>query len=164
MKLTGLMIVILLISCEKEGKNDILTDSSFYAIKNDREWITTSSWANYSLNDGKFVIVGVKRDSVYYQDEQLYIIFKTTDISKSNTVTDFYSEWNYIVGGDVISDSYLIDSSFNNLIKINSFDTLNKQIAGTFKIKLVRDKLRSDLGETMIYENGNFILNYNKIE
>lgn len=67
---------------------------------NNREWITTCSWANYSINDGKFVIVGVKRDSVYYQDEQLYFIFKTTDISKSNTVTNFYSEWNYIVGGE----------------------------------------------------------------
>ena len=77
--LLGILFVISLISCEKEDDNKIITDSSFYATKNDSEWISTSSWANYSLNDKKIVIVGVKRDSVYYQDEQLHFTFKTTE-------------------------------------------------------------------------------------
>ena len=162
--LLGILIVISLISCKKEDKNKIITDSSFYAIKNDSEWISTSSWANYSLNDKKIVIVGDKRDSAYYQDEQLQFTFKTTDISKSNTVTNFYSKWDFIVGGDAISNTYIIDSSYNNLIKIDLFDTIAKQITGTFEIKLVRDKYRSDLGETMLYKNGSFKLNYSEIE
>jgi len=88
----------------------------------------------------------------------------TTDISKSNTVTNFYSEWNFIVGGDAISDTYIIDSTYNNLITIALFDTIAKQVTGTFEIKLVRDKFRSDLGETMLYKSGAFKLNYNEIE
>ncbi|HKM93472.1 MAG TPA: hypothetical protein VJY41_07455 [Prolixibacteraceae bacterium] len=160
--LLGILFVISLISCEKEDDNKIITDSSFYATKNDSEWISTSSWANYSLNDKKIVIVGVKRDSVYYQDEQLHFTFKTTDISKSNTVTNFYCEWDFIVGGDAISDTYIIDSTYNNLIKIDLFDTIAKQITGTFEIKLIRDKSRSDLGEAMFYKEGAFKLNYNE--
>jgi len=162
--LLGMLISISLISCEKEDEKKIIPDFSFYAMKNDSEWISTSSWANYSLNDKKIVIVGAKGNSEYYQDEQLHFTFKTTDISKSNTVTNFYSEWDFIVGGDVISDTYIIDSTYNNMIIIDLFDTIAKQVTGTFEIKLVRDKFRSDLGETMLYKNGAFKLNYNEIE
>jgi hypothetical protein len=161
--LLGILVGIS-ISCQKEDEKKIITDSSFYAIKNDSEWISTTSWANYSLNDKKIVIVGAKRDSKYYQDEQLLLAFKTTDISKSDTVTNFYSEWDFIVGGDVISDTYIIDSTYNNLITISLFDTIAKQVTGTFEIKLVRDKFRSDLGETMLYKNGAFKLKYNEIK
>ncbi|MGV8137778.1 MAG: hypothetical protein AB2L20_21420 [Mangrovibacterium sp.] len=159
-----MLIVISLISCEKEDENKIVTDSSFYALKNDSKWISTSSWANYSLNDKKIVIVGAKRDSKYYQDEQLRLTFKTTDISESHTVTNFYSKWDFIVGGDAISDTYIIDPTYNNLIIIDSFDTIAKQVTGTFEIKLIRDKFRSDLGETMLYKNGAFKLNYIEIK
>ena len=162
--LLGFILFISLISCEKDEKKDFKTDSSFYAIKNDNEWISTCSWANYSKTDKKFVIVGSKRDSVYYQDEKLYFTFKTNDISKSNTVTNFYTEWNFIVGGDAISDTYLVDSTYNNLITISLLDTTNKLISGTFIIKLTRDKFRSDLGETMLYKNGTFNLKYKEIE
>ncbi len=93
----------------------------------------------------------------------MYFTFKTTDISKSNTVTHFYAEWNFIVGGDAISDIYIIDSTYNNLVTITLFNTITKQITGNFEIKLVRDKLRSDLGETMLYKNGTFKLNYNDL-
>lgn len=162
--LLGFLSLISLISCEKDEKKEFLSDSSFYAIKNDSEWITTCSWANYSINDKRFVIVGSKRDSDYYQDEKLHFTFKIRDISKSNTVTNFYSEWNFIVGGDAISDTYKVDSTYNNLITINLLDTINKQISGTFLIKLIRDKFRSDLGETMLYKQGNFKLKYKEIE
>lgn len=165
LNILALLMVIVLISCEKEDKNEItLTDSSFYAIKDGKKWITTSSGAYYSPSEEKFIISGWKGDSVYYEDEQLYFAFKKTDITKSNTVTDFYSEWNYIVGGDAVSDRYMIDSFFKNLITIDSLDTVNMRIVGTFKIKLVRDKFRSDLGETMYFKNGYFALNYREIE
>ncbi|MBN1116539.1 MAG: hypothetical protein JXA77_05025 [Bacteroidales bacterium] len=152
--LLGMLIVISWISCEKEKENEdkIITDSSFYAIKNDSEWISTSCWSNYSLNDKNSLIVGAKRDAEFYQDEQLHFSFKTADISKSNTVTNFYSEWNFIVGGDAISDTYIIDSYYNNVIVIDLFDKIAKQVTGSFEIKLVRDKFRSDLGETMLCE------------
>ena len=156
--------VISLISCEKDERKEFTSDSSFQAIKNENEWTSTCSWANYSITDKSFVIAGSKSNSVYYQDEKLHFAFKASDISKSNTVTNFYAEWNFIVGGDAISDTYLIDSTYNNLLTINLLDTTNKLISGTFIIKLIRDKFRSDLGETMLYKNGTFNLKYKDIE
>ena len=162
--LLGFLSLISCISCDKDEKNEFISDSSFYAIKNDREWISTCTWAYYSINDKSFVIAGSKRDSIYYQDEKLHFTFKTSDISKSNTVTNLYSEWNFIVGGDAISDTYKVDSTYNNLITISLLDTINKQISGTFLIKLIRDKFRSDLGESMLYKQGHFKLKYEEIE
>jgi hypothetical protein len=158
--LFGLLIAISLISCQKEDDNNAVPKAPFYAMKNNSEWISTSSWANYSLDDQKITIVGVKRDSQYYEDEELYFTFKTTDISRSNTVTNFESRWDLVVGGDAISDTYIMDSTYNNLIAIGIFDTITKQVTGTFDIKLVRDKFRSDLGETMLFKNGSFKLKY----
>lgn len=159
-----LLSVISLISCEKNEGKEFISDSSFHAIKNESEWISTCSWANYSVTDKSFVIVGSKRNSGYYQDEKLHFTFKASDISESNKVTNFYAEWNFIVGGDAISDTYSIDSTYNNLLTINLLDTKNKVISGTFTIKLIRDKFRSDLGETMLYKNGTFNLKYKEIE
>jgi hypothetical protein len=68
----------------------------------------------------------------------------------------FYAEWCSIVGGDVISDSYMIDSTADNLIQITSVYTIGKHISGTFLINLIRDKRRSDEGELIQYKNGQF--------
>lgn len=160
MKFIGIIILFLTISCNKEDDFQFSTDSAFYAIKNNSEWVSTSSWANHSLNNDKFIIVGNKKDTEYYQEERLHFIFSSPGISKLNVVKDFYAEWNFIIGGDGISDTYVIDSTYCNLIKIDSIDTLNKQINGTFEIKLVRDKFRSNLGKTLLYKNGTFSLNY----
>lgn len=156
--LLGVLMTALLLSCKKEDKDEILTDSSFHAIKNGTVWITTSSWANYNIHSREFVLGGIKTDSVYYQEEVLFFDFKADDISASNKITNFYSEWYSIVGGDAISDAYVIDSTYNNLIEINTLDTVNKQISGTFTIRLIRDKQRSNSGEVMLYENGTFSL------
>ncbi|WP_299578427.1 DUF6252 family protein [uncultured Sunxiuqinia sp.] len=158
-----ILIGFSLLSCEKDD-DKFTTDSPFYALKDNRQWISTSSWANYSLTNEKMVIAGSKRDSEYYQDEQLHLSFKTTDISESNTVTDFYARWDFVIGGDAIGDSYIIDSNYNNLITINSFDTDKKKISGTFELRLVRDENRSDAGEKMYYKNGFFSLDYNESE
>ena len=156
----GFLIAFILFSCKKDTKDKILSDSTFYAIKNGTDWITTRSWANYNKNSEKFVLAGIKEDSEYYQEELLFFDFKADDISASNKITNFYSEWNYIIGGDAVSDAYMIDSTFNNLIEINALDTINKQISGTFKVRLVRDKRISNSGEVMLYENGTFTLPY----
>lgn len=158
--LLGILSAISLTSCEKEDKDEFLADSSFYAMKNSSKWISTGSWANYSSHEKKFVIVGAKSDPDYYQAEQLILNIRTADISKSNTVTDFYAEWIFIVGGDAVADTYFIDSTFNNFIKISSLDTVNKQIKGNFSVKLIRDKWRSAEGEVMLFNKGHFNLNY----
>jgi hypothetical protein len=159
-----LLLFFCLVSCDKKENKDIDTVSPFKAIKNDTDWVSTSSWANFSKTNKSFAISGVKRDPNYYQDEQLSFSFYLADILKSSTVDSFYSKWMYIIGGDVISDSYLIDSTSNNLIQITSLDTVGKQISGTFLIKLVRDKRYSDKGEVFQFKDGQFDLNYTEVE
>jgi hypothetical protein len=161
----GILIVLLLISCEREAKNEVLADSPFHAIKDGKEWITTSCWANHLINEGRFVIVGINKDPKYNQEEQLLLIFETSDFPMSNTVTNINnSKWWYVIGGDAISNKYLIDSTYNNFIKIDSLDIINKRIAGTFKIKLIRDISYSNLGETILFDNGVFALNYKLVQ
>lgn len=162
--LPGILLLISLISCKKEDNDEIFADSSFYAMKNGSKWVSTCSWANYISNEKKFVIVGAIGDPDYYQDEQLRFDFSSTDISKSNTVTIFNSRWDFIVGGDAVSDSYFIDSTFHNLVQIATWDTVNKQIRGTFSVRLIRDKGRSDKGEEMLFNCGHFSLNYSEDE
>jgi hypothetical protein len=162
--LITLSISFCFISCEKKENTEIDFVSSFKALKNEASWVSTSSWANFSKTEEKFFISGAKRDSEYYQEEVLYFNFYLSDISKSNVVERFYAEWYYIVGGDVISDSYLIDSTADNLIQITSIDTIGKHISGNFIINLIRDKRRSDKGELIQYKNGQFDLNYKEIE
>lgn len=157
--LLGILIVISMSSCEKEAEDKIHTDFSFYAIKNGSEWISTNSWAYYTLNEKKMVIVGSKPGSLDYEVEQLHFIFKTSDITK-NTVTNFYSAWNLIIDGDAIADTYIIDTTYNNSLKIDLFDTVAKRIRGTFDVKLIREERRSDLRETMLFKDGAFNLKY----
>ena len=159
-KALGALIVFLLLSCEGEDKNEQLTNSSFHAIKNGEEWITTSSWARGSIESGSFIVVGEKKDPFYNQQENLYIVFKTAGLSLSNKVTDFASGWNYVSGGDMIIDSYQIDSTFNNFIEIDSIDTIKNRVVGTFKIRLIRDKYRSIIADTFLFDNGFFALKY----
>jgi len=153
-----LISVLFISSCNKKEKDVVLTDPSFSAKMNGSDWKAASSWANYSVNTKRFVIAGIKGD------EHLHLNFKTADISESSPVTNFDAEWNYVVGGDAVSDSYLIDPTFNNLIEITSLDTITKKISGTFIVKLIRDKRRSDKGETQLYKNGQFKQNYTVTE
>ncbi|MBK7625995.1 MAG: hypothetical protein IPJ16_02135 [Bacteroidales bacterium] len=164
MKKLNLLIVLLTIffifSCKKSDNDSI---SSFKAMKDGTEWISTSNWSNLSKTDNKFLINGIKRNSKYYSEEGLNLTFNISDISESNTVTKFTSSWNYIIGGDVLTDSYVIDTTSDNLIQIISLDTINRNISGTFKVKLLKNKIYSNTGEIMNFTSGQFNLNYQEV-
>jgi hypothetical protein len=106
----------------------------------------------------------VKRDSVYYQEEWLQFHFKLSDIQESDELTPFTSKWYYIIGGDAISNSFVMDTTFQNQLIITALDTANKQISGTFQVKLMGDNRHSSQNETMLYENGVFNINYTEVE
>jgi hypothetical protein len=148
---------------QKAESQKIESGLSFKALKNDANWVSTFSWANYSKSEKKIYVGGTVQDKKYCQEEQLTFNFHLSDISKSNTVTSFKSEWLYIIGGDAISDSYLIDTTEYNLIQITSFDTIKKQISGTFVIKLNRDKHYSNEGEFFQFKDGVFNVKYIEI-
>lgn len=154
------LAILLLVSCEKKENAKINIESFFKASKNDQSWIATRSWADFSEIENKFYISGFKRDSTGYLEENLRFDFFLSDISASDTIKRFNCRWDYIIGGDAVSDSYLTDTTSNNFIHISSVNFFRKQISGTFQIKLIRDSFRSDKGEIIQYKEGQFKLNF----
>ncbi len=156
--------VILLVSCNKENSEDLKVDSSFYALKDGSSWITTSYRAYYSKSAGNFALTGAKRDSVYYQEEWLHLSFSISDIGETGESTPFNSQWYYVVGGDAIADAFELDTTYQNQLVITALDTVNKHISGTFLVKLIGDSHHISQGETMLFRNGVFDLNYTDVE
>jgi hypothetical protein len=149
--------LLLAFACKKKEEDSII---NFKALKDGKNWIPTNSWALLSKTDKKLMIHADKRDPKYFQDENLYLSFYISDISEFNTVKNFYSDWNYVIGGDGVSNSYKFYTNPENVIQIISLDTVNKQISGRFNVKLLRDKFYSDKVETMYFTDGQFQLAY----
>lgn len=163
--LVGLLTLISIVSCKKDTTEAVKPNSEFTALKDNSEWISTSSWASYSVKNKTFTIAGSKEDAVTFQAEILHFIFKEDDITKSdNNIIDVHAAWNLVVGGDLIIDTYVVDSSYTNSVTITSLDTTSKQISGTFLVKLTRDKHFSDSSETMLYKQGFFDLKYEEFD
>lgn len=155
-----LLISLGLLSCSKNSDADFQITSPFKAMKDNTVWLSTSSWANFSQKDSTFTLVADKHDKTYYQDEQVSLAFKSSSIQPSGEVKHFVSGWEYIIGGDAAADSYSMDPSFANKLNINSVDTKNKTISGTFAVRLIRDASRSSKGETLLFKSGQFSLPY----
>ena len=167
MKTSVFLLLISFVVCMSSCKKDdpvVVPVSDFKALKNDVSWNATSTWASYSKKDKKFNISGGKRDPKYYQEEWLGLNFTIQDISKSATIDNFSSGLMYILGGDVQTDSYLMDSTGANQIQITSIDTIKKIISGTFVVRLVRDSHYSDKGEVFQFKEGQFTVTYTEIE
>jgi hypothetical protein len=167
MKTSKLFLLISFIVCVSSCKKDkevVVPVSDFNALKNDVNWTAISTWASYSKKDKKFNVSGSKRDPKYYQEEWLGLNFTIQDLSIPASVSGFSSGWLYIIGGDVQTDSYLMDSTGDNQIHITSIDTIKKIISGTFAVRLVRDSHYSDKGEVFQFKEGQFTVAYTEIE
>ncbi len=154
---------VCLSSCKKNN-DSIVEVSNFTAMKNNASWVSTSNWASYSKKDKKFNITGAKRDPKYYQEECLGLNFTVADLSAPLVTHNFSASWSYVIGGDVLSDSYNMDTSAANQIHITSIDTQKKLISGTFIVRLVRDARYSDQGEFFQFTEGQFTIGYSEIE
>ena len=161
MKRLSLLIVLsiffFIFSCKKSEYDSL---SSFKALKDGAEWIATSNYSYLHKTDNSISIYGRKKNSKNYEEEGLYLSFYISDISELNTITKFSSSWNKTIGGDLLTDSYVIDSISANFIQITSLDTINRQISGIFEVKLLKDKRFSNAGEIMNFTSGQFNLNY----
>jgi hypothetical protein len=167
MKTSVFLLLISFVVCMSSCKKDdpvVVPVSDFKALKNDVYWISTSSWASYSKKNKSFYVSGIKRDQQYYQEEALGLSFTIQDLSMPASISDFSSGWSAILGGDVQTDSYIMDSTGANQIQITSIDTTKKIISGTFTVRLVRDSHYSDKGEVFQFKEGQFTVGYTKIE
>lgn len=160
-----LLIVVLVSSCKKDVDPVISVQSNFRVEKNDENWISSNTWANYSVKEQRFYINASKRDSRYYQEEILSISVDMTDFTQPLTTTNFSSEWYYIIGGDVIAGRYTLDkNSTINEIQITSVDTEKKIITGKFSVYLIHDSWYSNKGESLEFSSGTFSISYSEIE
>jgi len=158
-----LSFLLCISSCEKD-KAVVESTTNFKALKNNIAWNSTSNWSTYSRKDKKFNVSGALRDPQYYQEEWLGLNFVVQNRATPFTTGQFSAGWRYVIGGDVMSDRYTIDSTAVNEIHITALDTIKKQITGTFNVRLVRDKQYSDKGETFQFTHGEFGVNYSEVE
>jgi hypothetical protein len=144
-------LLVLSFACKKNEPS-----SDFNVIKDGTKWSSDYSWATLSKINKSIIIVGNK--NIPGNVEKIYFSFKFSNISETNTVNHFNSERSIITGGDVISDQYNIDTTANNLIQINSLDTVNKQVSGKFSVKLFRGP-----DKYINLTNGEFNLSYKEV-
>ena len=164
MKAKSVVIILLLpliIGTCKKPDNDLVPN--FKVLKDGKEWSPTYCSATFSLSNKVIEIHCLKRVSKYYEDELFNLSFSVKEIAEQMTVNEFESLWLYVIGGDGISNRYNIVSDPINLIQIISFDTIQKQLTGTFNVKLLRDKFYQHPEDTMLFSDGNFSLNYLEI-
>ncbi len=58
------------------------------------------------------------------------------NVSSNVAKLDFFAQ-----DGDVIENIYSVDTNFINEVSIDTFDLVNKRVAGRFKCSLVKDKI-----------------------
>ena len=162
MKAYNLLLILplffLLFACEKTEKDPI---STFVAMKDGEKWMATSNRAVLEKAMNKFTISGTKEISEYHWKESLFFSFYLSDESESNT-NIIHSFFLFVVGGDIISKHYRIDSTANNQIHIICLDTIKKQISGTFYIRL--RLLDPEIEEYIQFDEGQFDINYNELD
>ena len=164
MKAYNLLLILplsfLIFACEKTENDSI---STVKAMKDGKKWIATSNWAVLEKANNKFTISGTSEISEYYWKELLFFSFYLSDEPESNT-NNIHSHFYYIVGGDMISKSYEIDSTANNQIHIICLDTIKKQISGTFIIRLRWQIRDPEIEEYIQFDEGQFNINYKELD
>jgi hypothetical protein len=152
-----LFLSLIITKCKKPD-NDLVPN--FTVLKDGNEWNPTFCSATFYLTNKEIEIHCLKRFSKYYEDELFNLSFHIKDIAEQMTVNEFNSTWLFVLGGDGISNRYNIVSDPINLIQIISFDTIKKQLTGTFNVKLLRDKFYQHPEDTMLFSDGKFSLKY----
>ena len=164
MKTYNLLLILplffLLFACEKTENDPI---STVEAMKDGEKWMATSNWAALYKSINKFTISGTKEISEYHWKESLFFSFYLSDESESNT-NIIHSFFLFVVGGDIISKHYRIDSTANNQIHIICLDTIKKQISGTFNIRLHWQTPDPEIKEYIQFDEGQFNVNYNELD
>jgi hypothetical protein len=156
------LIILSSLSCKKEYRDRPDVMPYFTALKNDTAWISSTSHTTLYTKNMKFVVSGGKRDSSYSDMHWLDFRFPLSDALQSENITKFYSQWEWVIGGDGIADRYIVDSLANNWIKISAIDTIAKMISGTFSIQLIREPSRHR-PDTLRFTNGKFGVVYSAI-
>lgn len=146
-------------SCEEEAQLD--RDFVFDGLVNQKEWRATQASAHFFPSANTFQISGTKRDSKYYQEEQIRLSFTTSASKEAGGVPDFQGQFLDIVGGDAVSNSFAASSTdAGNSLTITKIDTINRVIEGNFELRLKRDPHWTKEQEYLDVKKGGFKVKY----
>ena len=154
-----LLILICFFSCKQRNVSPIiqLVNTKFSALKNDSvTWNAPESSGSKSKSKKLISVFGTKS-----LDEYIVIRFKYDEIENLKSIKFINSELDYLVGGDVLVNSYVGDTTDkSNTAQITEIDIDKKQIKGNFNLKLIRDKHWNGKRDTINFKSGQFIVYY----
>src|SRR4051812_5576110 len=128
-----LFIILLTISLTACKKHDACPEDEFYikGVTNSDVWKDDNSSAVYLKSQDQFYIHGHKAE------EWLQLGFHLSDYQTDQKVDTLGAALNFLLGGDVIVNSYeVVDSVEKNQLTITRIDTLYEVIEGRFTVNL----------------------------
>lgn len=166
-----LFFLILFSSCEKDPQivqdpqNRNVYSGTFYVERNGVEWKAQPT-AKSNPYDKKYFSIGF--DSLNFGLLQKSFAFTKLPISYFDTIKNFTNESPEIftpkvyfanIDVDVTYDSWrlMLQDSANNWIKINKFDTITKEVEGSFSATMIRtDGHSPGQPDTLRFRKGRF--------
>lgn len=165
----SIILMLLIAGCKKNGitsttgrTNPVIPGMILSGYKTGSLfWMTSTPYASVSKKDKTIWIGGYKSISgngVY--DEFLLLQLEIPDLSNLKNTAIKSVEFETIIGGDVVSDRYVVDSTNMNEVTITGIDEAKKIIKGQFNVNLIRDKWFSTNGEKVAFKSGLFVAKY----
>ncbi|TCC97101.1 hypothetical protein [Pedobacter hiemivivus] len=129
----------LLTSCSKQAAPPMKQESKITVKKNDTAWESEGVYASYNVDDDLVHVMSGK------DNESFTISFKKGSIPVNGIMKDFSSGVTIAPykASAVISDSYMLDTTKANQLKILIIDNPEKRVAGDFTLYLKRNKQNS---------------------
>lgn len=155
-------LVLLSAGCQKNDSQPGTGVTFISAYKNAESWISNEPYASVSKKDKTIWIGGYEKNkNPGGNDEFLIMHLEIADLSdlKNTVIKDVNYE--SILGGDLVTDRYIIDTAnINNEIEITEIDETKKIMKGQFNLNLVRDAWFSTNGEKIQLKSGQFVVSY----
>lgn len=147
---------ILLTNCSKQvSPPPTKPESKITVNKNDTSWISEGVYASYNVDDDMIHVMSGK------DNESFEISFKKGTIPITGIMKDFSSGVTIapFKASATISDSYFLDTTKANKLKILIIDNPEKRIAGDFLLHLKRKKEGTGPEEINVFQ-GRFDVRY----
>ncbi len=152
---TTCIFILLLTSCEKQGADHKPLASSIKVIRDSEPWTGLAAAGSFNTKDSMVSISGTEGV------ETFTIRFKMPVINERLGSFQAYFHVAPFPYAAAISDSYQLDSTKSNRLRILANDNIKKRIAGTFYIHLKRAERYGD-SQTHLFQ-GKFDVYYQDV-
>lgn len=172
-KILFLIVILFQFGCEKDDIEKTVGEwSKVTAQLNKQKWETQAiayyappeNLSQIDIKANIFDKYGQWRETLSFRNVDLQVgrqtLLKRIYNSEIDTINSAYTT--IMADGDVIEDRFAVFEDAENYIEIETIDTLNKKITGTFQVTFVRDINDSvtnpNLPDTMRFTEGEFCL------